>query len=950
MERNFVGLSNQGATCYMNSLLQTLYMTPEFRRSLYQWRYDPAVHGDEQDCIPLQLQRLFGQLQLSERFYVETTALTRSFQWDMRDSFLQHDVQEFCRVLFDAIEDSVKETPQARFINEVYEGSLVDFVKCLGCGVESRREDKFMDLSLTVRSEFQQSQTLEAALSNFLRTEELTDDNQYFCSYCQSKQDASKGLKFAQLPYVLVLQLKRFDLDFRTMQRVKLNDPVKFPMILNMEPLLSETPPAVSTEAPASEARPRRTYESAVEVNALELQAITISAYDRVIADEDKVALKLDPIPHAIFRERELRRRRAERQEQIRRLLEVSSHVYELYSVMVHSGSALGGHYYAYILDFDSGRWFNFNDSYVKEVDEAELESVQGSNASYAATAYLLMYRKVDPRNLGAVASEEVPDYVVEYMLQERERRLKEEREQAERMLQIQVRVFYRRSDALIMTRKDFTLTQLKQQAIKAFNLAVAEEDCRLRAYSEANDVYKESYTGRENCSLDFLSILNLRTLVLEDKQPDEEFVEYDPDAISIKVHLWRDEIRQSENKLEYKLPPPLRLQAPYGATVYELMLIIEQFSGVPVAEQRLFKRGPILSQTRLDEVSVPELMDMHLASARIYEANALYLEPVGPSSHWQEEVDADVHRLVLRYNLPDFSDSPQSLVIDRRKSVADLRALLTAKHNLDPHNFIIKRGPNGHELKNLQFSLYQSEVINQSVLFLFKGPPALAGQTRLHFYLAKLKQSQRGVVDLSKGESNRDDPDAYSLYQFYDLVSLNVSSQVRVADLKGLIEQAVTSIYPTMHLSAQRLRVRERYQDRLCAVLYSSRSLGCFNLYDNKCLAVQVLTEDDCLTEEDVSLVVRWWSPSQCKLSEPTEITVGKACSFQALARTLSLTYNFSVRPRQPSQLAVCRITYQNLLDSSDLIDERWHQLNSLMGAISGNPLFLGDDGLELV
>lgn len=33
-EKLFAGLRNQGATCYLNSLIQTLYMSPEFRREI----------------------------------------------------------------------------------------------------------------------------------------------------------------------------------------------------------------------------------------------------------------------------------------------------------------------------------------------------------------------------------------------------------------------------------------------------------------------------------------------------------------------------------------------------------------------------------------------------------------------------------------------------------------------------------------------------------------------------------------------------------------------------------------------------------------------------------------------------------------------------------------------------------------------------------------------------
>lgn len=35
---------------------------------------------------------------------MDTKGLTKSFGWESADSFDQHDIQEFCSVLFDAIE------------------------------------------------------------------------------------------------------------------------------------------------------------------------------------------------------------------------------------------------------------------------------------------------------------------------------------------------------------------------------------------------------------------------------------------------------------------------------------------------------------------------------------------------------------------------------------------------------------------------------------------------------------------------------------------------------------------------------------------------------------------------------------------------------------------------------------------------------------------------------
>ncbi|XP_065062208.1 wee1-like protein kinase [Rhopilema esculentum] len=98
-------------TCYLNSLLQTLFMTPEFRNALYRWKF-AGTAAEASKSIPYQLQRLFLKLQTSKKRAVETTDLTKSFGWDSSEAWQQHDVQELCRVMFDALEETLKDTDQ----------------------------------------------------------------------------------------------------------------------------------------------------------------------------------------------------------------------------------------------------------------------------------------------------------------------------------------------------------------------------------------------------------------------------------------------------------------------------------------------------------------------------------------------------------------------------------------------------------------------------------------------------------------------------------------------------------------------------------------------------------------------------------------------------------------------------------------------------------------------
>ncbi|XP_032457106.1 ubiquitin carboxyl-terminal hydrolase 7 isoform X1 [Nasonia vitripennis] len=215
----YVGLKNQGATCYMNSLLQTLYFTNQLRKAVYKM---PTESDDSSKSVALALQRVFHELQFCDK-PVGTKKLTKSFGWETLDSFMQHDVQEFLRVLLDKLESKMKGTCVEGTVPKLFEGKMVSFIKCKNIDYTSKRVETFYDIQLNIKGK----KNIYESFNDYVSTEILDGDNKYDAGE-HGLQEAEKGVIFSSFPPVLHLHLMRFQYDPITDCSVKFNDRFEF--------------------------------------------------------------------------------------------------------------------------------------------------------------------------------------------------------------------------------------------------------------------------------------------------------------------------------------------------------------------------------------------------------------------------------------------------------------------------------------------------------------------------------------------------------------------------------------------------------------------------------------------------------------------------------------------------------------------------------------------------
>jgi ubiquitin carboxyl-terminal hydrolase 34 len=322
----YVGLTNLGATCYMASCMQHLYMMPQARVAILGADCNRA---NKHQLTLRELQRMFAYLLESERKAYNPRSFCRVYTMNHEplNTGEQKDMAEFFIDLVSKLEEMT--TDLKNLVKTLFCGIISNNVVSLDCEHVSRTLEEFY----TVRCQVADMRNLYESLDEVTVKDTLEGDNMYTCSQCGKKVRAEKRACFKKLPRILCFNTMRYTFNMGTMLKEKVNTHFSFPLRLDMSGYMEK------------KLIPRHCQE---RTDKSELEQ---GCKDEEMESSGSCAGTMD----------------AGKDEHCQ---------YDLIGVTVHTGTADGGHYYSFIRDRTSpnkDKWFLFNDAEVKPFDPNQI-------------------------------------------------------------------------------------------------------------------------------------------------------------------------------------------------------------------------------------------------------------------------------------------------------------------------------------------------------------------------------------------------------------------------------------------------------------------------------------------------------------------------------------------------------------------------------------------------
>lgn len=205
------GLLIQGNTCYLNSLLQVLFMTKNFRVAV-ESRPTSTAYRDQKN-LDFHLKDLFEKLMTG---ITGTTAFIQALGIEPNLYELQDAAEYFEKIM----------NMTSPFLSQIFSGMLKHTTKCVTCLTTIEEEIPFWTLPLSIEGNLC---NVSRGLNQFFTSSNVGGKDQIYCEKCGMKTNATIECQMKHHPEVLTLLLKRFEFDNDSMLYVKSNSSVDVP-------------------------------------------------------------------------------------------------------------------------------------------------------------------------------------------------------------------------------------------------------------------------------------------------------------------------------------------------------------------------------------------------------------------------------------------------------------------------------------------------------------------------------------------------------------------------------------------------------------------------------------------------------------------------------------------------------------------------------------------------